>query len=137
LESVYYRLNFPQIDPQKTGFRPSFLFLRHSSGCTIALVEPSGVKWAFMGSESGFQVGFSSSDTQQVYSQLDFFTGQTGLENGWGTSLANAKAEVQGRKPGAALDLKSTAQGKRENGVSGKQSGQGRRQRAAQDSVCV
>jgi hypothetical protein len=59
----------------------------------------------FSGTGSGFQVDFSSSDTQQVYSQLDFFTGQTGLENSWGTSLANAEAEVQGRKPGAAAGL--------------------------------
>jgi hypothetical protein len=75
--------------------------------------------------------------TQQVYSQFVFFTGQTGLENGWGTSLANAKAEVQDRKPGEVEDWKSTAKGKRKIGVSGKQSGQGRRQRAPQDSVCV
>jgi hypothetical protein len=76
-------------------------------------VEPSGVKWGFMGQGSGFQVNFPFSDTQQVYSQFVFSTLQTGSENGWGTSLANAKAEVQGRKPGAAVDLKSTAKGKR------------------------
>jgi hypothetical protein len=42
---------------------------------------------------------------------MDFFTGQTGSENGWGTSLANAEAEVQGRKPGAAAGLEIDSAG--------------------------
>jgi hypothetical protein len=62
-----------------------------------------------VGPGSGFQVNFSSSDPQQVYSQFVFFTAQTELENGWGTSLANAKAEVHsgqetGRGSGLEID---------------------------------
>jgi hypothetical protein len=101
LESIYYRLNFPQIDPQKTGFSPSFLFLRHSSGCTIALVEPSGVKWVFLGPRADFK---SISPLLTLSKSTRNWISLPGKQ-GWGTSLANAEAEVQGRKPGAAAGL--------------------------------